>query len=485
MKINKIFITAIFGSALLVGSCSESRLDEMPIDQFPIETAIISESTMRGVLNGVYDQYSTASGFGTDIVAFGDLISDNVFISAATSDVAYRTTGYWNWSADISDFNMLDELYDGIVLANIVINNTSLPVTTTVNNYKGEARIARALGYIYLVNFYSANPTSGQHQEYGVPLNLGEYDPNATLPRASVAQVYDQIIDDLTTALNIMTDESPYNNSKGYLTPTAARLLLSKVYLTRGQAGDYQKSLDYANMVINTGNAGGTFAFVDRTNYVTYFTSSDIGKSENQPETVWEINMNGTTGENPGINSSLASFYENTGSKKRFLFTKSFYDSFPGTDIRKSLFTTAAAPAEDDPKGVWTKKYYRNTSEGPFAQNTKILRMSEAKFNRMEALAKLGNTADALIDLNAFATERGGTLYAEATIENILTEKRKEFFAEGQRFFDLKRNNMGFARLTNCYSIICDVPANHRLFVIPMPLREMNLNPNMTQFPGW
>lgn len=484
MKKYKFILTAIFGTALIASACSDDRLIELPIDQFPIENAITSEQDMRSLLNGVYDQYSTAQGFGTDIVAFGDLISDNVFISAANSDVAYRTTGFLNWSADISDFAMLDELYDGIILANTVINNNALPDSENVRNYKGEAHIARAVGYYYAVSFYSPNPTSGMHQEYGVPLNLGAYDPNGQLPRATVAQVYDQIISDLTTGISLMTQENP--KDKGYLSPTAARLLLSRVYLTRGQAGDYQKALDYANMVINS--AGGAFDFVQRSAYVSYFTASDVTKSENQPETVWEINMNGTNGENTGINNSLASFYESSGSKKRFLFTQTFYNSFPAGatgDIRRSLFNPAGAPAEDDPKGVWTRKYFRTTSEGPFAQNVKIFRMSEAKLNKIEALTKMGSTAEALTLLNEFATSRGGSTYTNASIENVLTERRKEFFAEGQRFFDLKRNNMGFARTSNCYSIVCEVPANDKLFVIPMPLREMNLNTNMTQYPGW
>ncbi len=484
MKFTKLFIAFAFTSVLAIGSCSESRLIEEPVDQFPIEEAIRSEGDMRGILNGVYDQYSTSSGFGADILIFGDLISDNVFITAQPSDVAYRTTGFLNWSADISDFGMLDELYDGIVLANTVINEETLPETQEVKNMKGEAMIARAIGYFYAVSFYGPNPTSNQNLEYGVPLNLGNYNPNQQLPRASVSQVYDQIISDLTTALSLMTNEVPTN--KGYLSPMAARLLLSRVYLTRGASGDYQRAIQYADEVINRASPSAPFNFIDRANYVSYFTASNVSQSENQPETVWEINMNQTASENTGINSSLASFYEFNGAKKRFLFTQSFYNSFtPTTDIRRSLFTTAQVPTADDPRGVWTRKYTRNTSEGPFAQNVKVLRMSEAYLNRIEALFKSGNTAQSLTELNAFAASRGGRLYTEATLANILEERRKEFFAEGQRFFDLKRNNLGFSKPSNCYSIICDVPANDRLFVIPMPLREMNINVNMVQYPGW
>lgn len=480
MKYNIFFISIL--ATLLLSNCSEDRLIEKPVDQFAIEDAINSESDMRSVLNGVYDQYSTANGFGTDILAFGDLISDNVFITASNTDVAYRNTGYLNWSSDISDFGMLNPLYDGIVLSNVVINEVKLPETEEVKNMKGEARIARALGLFYAVSFYSPRPTSGTNQEFGVPLNLSSYSSTAQYSRASVAEVYNQIILDLTTALEIMNDESPTN--KGYLSPTAARLLLSRVYLTRGQSGDYLKAVQYADEVINSAGTNG-FDFVSKDDYVNYFTSSNESESENQPETVWEINMNSTPSENTGVNNSLSSFYENVGSKKRFLFTQNFYASFPTTDVRRSLFTSVLVPTQDDPRGVWTRKYKRLMSSGNFTQNTKVMRMSEAYLNKIEAQFKSGNTSDALIGLNSFATMRGGDTYTSATIENILAERRKEFFAEGQRFFDLKRNGLGFSRLTNCYSIVCEVSGDNKLFVIPMPLSEMNVNNNMTQYPGW
>src|SRR5690606_25589383 len=106
----------------------------------------------------------------------------------------------------------------------------------------------------------------------------------------------------------------------------------------------------------------------------------------------------------------------------------------------------------DDPTGVWTTKWPRNTSEGNFTMNVKVLRMSEAKLNRIEALYHLGQTSTALTELNQFAAARGATTpYTGADLlSDILTERRKEFFAEGQRFYDLKRNNMGYSKDTNC-----------------------------------
>ena len=113
--------------------------------------------------------------------------------------------------------------------------------------------------------------------------------------------------------------------------------------------------------------------------------------------------------------------------------------------------------------------------------------MSEAKLNRIEALYYLGQTGTALTELNEFAASRGGNQYTGADLKNdILTERRKEFFAEGQRFYDLKRNNLGYVKSTNCSGSVCEVPANSKYFVFPMPeITEMLLNPLMTQHPLW
>ncbi|WP_312321561.1 RagB/SusD family nutrient uptake outer membrane protein [Soonwooa sp.] len=480
MKLNKIYIASAF-CLLLATSCSQDRLIESPAYETTIDTAIENEADMKALLNGIYNEYQSSSTFGADLLIFGDLISDNVFITNQSTDSRYRLTAAYNWSQDINEFSITRGLYRSIVLANIIINNTKLANTEEVNNMKGEAMIARAVSYYYLASFYSPTPAQGVNQEYGVVLNLENYDATTKLGRSTVMQVYDQIEKDLQGGIALMNNLSPIN--KGYLSPTAAKLLLSRVYLTRGKQGDAQKALDYANEVINSAGSNG-FDFVKKDDYQKYFTSNDPLISENQPETIWEINMGALAGENPGVNDALAAYYSNTGTKKRLLFRNEFYQNFKSTDVRRGLFNPNGTPQEDTPKGVWTNKYVRTMKDGNFTQNPKIFRMSEAFLNKMEALVKLNREADALVELNAFSAKRGGNAYTSGSLENVLNERKKEFFGEGQRFFDLKRNNLGFANTTNC-SGICEIPAGSKLFVFPISQTEMNVNPNMKQYPGY
>lgn len=483
MKLTKTIITAVFAS-MFVFSCTEDMLDERPVDSIvivPGEQVIKNESDMNLVVNGMYSELAIKGAFGAKIIAIGDIISDNVFLSNANSGY-YRTTQLMSWSSPSNDFEHWNDLYDAIALANMIVNS-DLEETDAVIKMKSNAYAVRALSFFYLVNTYSANPTSGQHQELGVPVYTGDYDPNGLYPRASVEEVYNQIISDLNASLTPQF-ESPDN--KGYLSATAARMLLSKVYLTRGAAGDNALAKAFAEQAIS--NAPGSFSLIgnDQQAYVDYFASSS---GQNHPETVWEVNMTGAS--NPGVNEALGSHYSysaDASTKADFLVRKSLYDKFDANDVRIHLFDTESpVPVADNPNpGVWTLKFPAAADGVNWAANIKVMRLTEALFLKWEAMAKLGEGAQALTELNAFVTARGGTPYSGGDyLTIVLDEKQKEFVGEGVRFFDLRRNNLPIAKGTNCDGASCLTAANSTMLTFPIPLSSLNLNPNIVQNPGY
>src|SRR5690606_13577254 len=338
------------------------------------------------------------------------------------------------------DFEHWNDLYDAIALANVILNS-DLEDSDEVIKMKSNAHAARAMAFYYLLATYSANPTSGEHQELGVPIYLGDYDPNGLYPRATVAEVFDQIISDLEASL---TPQFETPEDKGYLSSTASRMLLSKVYLTRGQAGDNALAKIYAEQAVN--NAPGNFALIgnDSETYKNYFASESSADSQGQPETVWEISMSGAS--NPGVNEALGSHYSYSAdfsTKADLLVRQSLYSSYADTDIRKELFSTENVPVADNPTGVWTLKFPASVDGVSWANNIKVMRLTEALFLKWEAMTKLGEGSQAIAELNQFVTQRGGEAYTGSDYLNIvLNEKQKEFVAEGLRFYDLKRNNL-------------------------------------------
>jgi len=351
--------------------------------------------------------------------------------------------------------------------------------------------LIRGYAYFILVNYYSPSPTSGINQEYGVPIVLGNYDSLIQPARSSVAEVYEQIISDLKAGEQ-GTAAKPL--SKVFLGKAAAKLLLSKVYLTRRAPGDAALALQYATDLINNGSSYGIapidpLAASAQASYVAYFSSDNDALSENLPETIWELDQNENSNIVTGIGSNIAlpAYYNRLDSKRNLIFMQSFYTSFNTTDIRRSLF------AVNGNLGYWTTKYPNRTRETAnsslidYVRNLKILRFADAELSRIEALYHTNQQALALTELNAFSLKRKSKVYTStgaALLTDILAERAKEFYGEGQRFLDLKRYNLPITKATNCV-MNCDVPANDKLFVLPVSQSAVNANPNLKQYPGY
>jgi hypothetical protein len=172
------------------------------------------------------------------------------------------------------------------------------------------------------------------------------------------------------------------------------------------------------------------------------------------------------------------------------LFNQTFYNSFATSDVRRGpvtsgLLINVGVPNTDTPKGFWTNKYPRLTNNGNYFRNIKVLRFAEAQLNQIEALHLTGQNALALTKLNAFALSRNGSTYTGTNLLNdILAEKSKEFYGEGQRFLDLKRHNLPSVKPSNC-TTNCNVAASDKLFVLPMSQGALNTNNKLTQYPGY
>ena len=462
-------------------SCSENELDIYPPTSDDIAD-IDTEEKLQQFLNSGYLTIASTSSYGTDITAFGDILSDNMYVLTNK----YQFAANLSYNSINNDFGFYGRLYDIIMSCNMVINNTKVPSSANVERIKAEAKILRGFAYFTLVNFYSPTPTSGINQEFGVPLVLENYNSTIQPARASVTEVFNQIISDLQAGAIGAADIGASQNDKVILTKTAAKLLLSRVYLTRRASGDAQLALQYASDIVNSPAAG--FSPIASSGYQTYFAGNLEATSENQPETIWELDITFDTSRLTGIGSnlSLPGLYHRTDGGRSFMFTRDFYNSFSNTDVRRgnganALLTTTGGT----PTGVWTNKYPRLTESGLYLRNIKVLRFAEAQLNRIEALNLTGQTATALTELNAFATSRGGSAYSGTNLLNdILTERSKEFYAEGYRFHDLKRYSLPLVKNTNC-TMNCNVPANDKLFVIPVSRTALSQNVNLTQYPGY
>lgn len=111
-------------------------------------------------------------------------------------------------------------------------------------------------------------------------------------------------------------------------------------------------------------------------------------------------------------------------------------------------------------------------------------RLEEIKLLRAEALAVLGQSDQALLELNSIRSNRGTSPILNGTSKDLLTEifaeRRRELMGEGWRWYDqvrynrLKRNNPVFNQLLNNGGIYW-----------PVAQEVLNRNPQIVQNPFW
>ena len=236
----KYFSFALIG--MIAFSACDDFLEEDPKSDITAENFINEENADQLVvgiyseLRDVYRDY-TFKFFGTDL-----------FAARAEAFSFNPENDYFNLNAGLG-FTVWASNYRVIGRANIAINRFLNEIDFSESNIPerdlgvAQARALRALGYFNLVQQYG-----------GVPIELEEQTSVRTdYTRATEAEVYLQIIDDLETAIPVLED-SP---DPGRFSSRAAQHLLAEVYLTRAytafaEANDFQTATGLAEAAIGS-----------------------------------------------------------------------------------------------------------------------------------------------------------------------------------------------------------------------------------------
>lgn len=214
-----------------------------------------------------YDYYKTEEGVNAAVIAtysylrwgcggerYDVLTEQGTDLFIAGSDGNYKASFNMYGTQLNPDIDVLNDLwenhYKGIGAANIAMDNilnSELSEDAKKKNY-AEVQFIRAYLYFDLV------------QQFGrIPLVVdGSLEVRTDFKRASVAEVYAQIITDLRSCVANLPQTT---DEKGRATSLAAAHLLAKVYLTRGsavndvrgqQTTDMDSALYYSEQVINS-----------------------------------------------------------------------------------------------------------------------------------------------------------------------------------------------------------------------------------------
>lgn len=494
------------GCAILaasLSSCVNDWLDVAPSDGTDADAALTSSSDLAAARTGMYKALKGNSNlvdyYGQQFFVYGDVHAgddyqyNNLGGSNRASfyyDMNYQTASEFNTSTVSwqSPYVVIGRANRIIAAAEGGALSDAAEAKATIDQYAAEAKVLRALAHFDLVRIYGKPYTEDQGASLGVPLVTEVLESNAKPARSTVAEVYTQVVKDLTEAISsnaLATETEP-----GYVSVWGAKAILSRVYLNMG---DYANALSVAEDIIK--NSGAALWTRDQ-----YFKAWDAS-TPNESEFLFRLNVAGST-DNNDLNG-IGNLQQRDGYKE-MVATKKFVDMLTSDpkDVRNDMFLPAKAEKEVAVYG--TNKVFLNKlrGQGGNLRNVTIvpiIRLSEVYLTAAECAFRNNDKTKAVEYLNDLVKNRTTTVASLATVDNItldriLIERRKELIGEGQRYFDALRNNETITRYTSeadkgwHKTLSKEAQSFNRDYfkaIAAIPQAEINANPNIKQNTGY
>ncbi|MCE7043779.1 RagB/SusD family nutrient uptake outer membrane protein [Dyadobacter sp. CY312] len=493
----------LFILGALLSSCSDDFLTKVPETVVSAADFYKTESDFQQAIVGLYNPLRTLYGTGlADAGAWsmGEMRSDNTTFSFNAGNRGYADREYVDLFTDDANSGATSNKYNNnyiiIGRANQVLRTIDAAAfdETQKNNFKGQALFLRAFCYFDLVQYYGDVPLAL------IPPTSFE---QTSLPRSPKADVYKQIIADATLAASLLPD--PSKQIKGYVANGAAYALLGNVHLVLKQWTEAENALtkvqgyslmsDYA-AVFDPNNKNNVESIFE----VQYLDEPTAGSASNFAYNFLPILAD--PGVIPGFPSGNTNSYAGWNTP-----TPDLINIYDQSDKRK-----AASIGFYNGEGYTNRPYIKKFTHGAkIAPNTNdnwpVYRYAEVLLMLAEAQNEQGK-ATALANLNAVhAHSRTGLAPIASTgqaelRELILKERQIELAFENKRWLDLVRSGKAVAIMNaqgakiranpEAYYYpkgISPVSGSYTVteskLLFPIPQRELRLNPDIEQNPGY
>ncbi|WP_163711304.1 RagB/SusD family nutrient uptake outer membrane protein [Mangrovibacterium lignilyticum] len=501
-KINIIYLLLVVVFA--TSSCKEDFLTNLPETVVSAEDFYKTESDFAQAIIGVYQPvrslYNTGlAGYGA--WSMGEMRSDNTTFSYNASNRGYADREYVDLFIDDSNGGPISNKYnnDYIVIgrANQILSRIDDADISddAKNNYKGQALFLRAFAYFDLVQYFGEVP---------LVINPPTSYAQTLQDRASTDAIYEQIIADAAEAAAILPAKAA--QTTGYVANGAAYTLLGNVYLVLedwakaetalSSVSGYTLQSDYA-AIFNPGNKNNSEMIFE----VQFTDDPTAGAASNFAYNFLPILSN--PGVIPGFPNGNSNAYAGWNTP-----TPDLIAEYESGDMRMDA-SIGYYSGEGYVNRPYVKKYVHGASIAPNTNDDwPVYRYAEVLLMLAEATNEQGNTGAALGYLNqVHAHSRTGlsalTIADQSQLrEAIIKERQIELAFENKRWLDLVRWGIavdvmnaqgakikanpqayyypdGVGPITEAYNVTED----HLLF--PIPEREMRLNPDWEQNPGY
>lgn len=428
----------------------DKYLDLAPSQSVSDNVALLTDESVKLVLQGAYSQYALPGIYGGNILRNAELLGgDNEIQWVGTyidprqvfnkTMIATNSEAEAQWAAS----------YQVINTVNNVLSVLSVVKEGDRDVVEGESLFLRGLMYFDLVRFFAEQYNFGTaNTQLGVPLVLT---PTSVITesnyvhRNTVDEVYAQVIKDLTSAASKLPEDNDVYASIG-----AARALLARVYL---QKGEYDKARDNASFVIESGV------------YSLLSSYADVFDNDNNSiEDIFATQI--TPQDRFSAMTEYFSVPEFGGRDGDIEILVAHLNLYSPDDERLNMFSVRNGAERTD---KWNNQY----------GVVNVIRLAEMYLIRAECNQRLSTAIGAtpLADYNEIHTRAGLTPAISVTLDNILYERRLELAFEGFKIHDLRRLHQNAG--THSY--------NDPKLLFPIPAREIQANPGLKdeQNPGY
>jgi hypothetical protein len=460
-NIKFLTITILFVTLTITG-CKEDYLETLPTES--VSSGSISGSVeglylaINGIHRNMVSQFLSNQGLGGEP---GFMMSRDFHADDVTWDTQTWHQTHLNWGFNLSPTSSYNvgiwrTYYQFILNANMIldaIEKSFADSTDPLAKYvKGEALCIRAWAHFNLVQYYAKRYAAGvDNSQPGVPYReKPEFDEMA---RNTVEDVYSKINRDIDEAIILLDGYKAYDIT--HYTQKVAYGLKARVALTQQNypiaADNAAKAIEIAekeSLAIMTKDLlmNGFVDIVSKTKEAMYAARTL------DDQTVYFYSYYAYMAWN--YNSSSI----RTGIK---CISQSTYDLMSKTDLRRQWWDPsgeASVPASTYNQRVYqNRKFTARSASNPVGE-VAFMRLSEMYLTASEAYARANQNDKARQYFSKFVAERDPDYVSSGKTGNELAEevmihRRIELWAEGFRWFDLKRLNLPVDRKGNNFSV--------------------------------
>jgi starch-binding outer membrane protein, SusD/RagB family len=455
-KIYSILIITL-AVAVTTVSCSKESLETSPTTAVSGDGLFVSATAAMVPLNGIYrSMYSAGwSTTGNTHQCFGitaynlmaDVMGDDHIMSGQGSgwfwyDCTYNvksryTSGAWR------SYDLWSAYYKWVANANYIIaaEETMEGLPSDVNYVIGQGYVIRAYSYFMLIQSF-ARTYKGHESDKGVPIYT---EPSAAgtegQPRATVQQVYDQIVADIEKGVALLKESKPQVHPS-HIDYYVAQGIAARIYLTMENWSKARDAAAEARKSTKIGEPADISSGMNSVNPQNIMWGAEIISDQAGIYASFLMHMDS---DSPG--------YGNTAFKR---INKQLYAKMGPNDVRAKKWWDPAHPS-----GAYQQIKFKWADITIYTGDYIWMRNEEMLLTQAEAECRLGNDAAAqqlLRDLMAkrdpnYTVNKTGTALGALTsdetgslLEEILIQRRIERWGEYGRIYDIRRLKQGFTR---------------------------------------